>query len=165
MAGNPQPDLKEKRSRISAGLLLFRRIGPSLEVLLVHPGGPFYSKKDEGAWSIPKGEASPGEDLLSRATIEFEEELGIPATGDFLPLGWIIQKGGKTVHAWAVEGDLPAGFRVASNTFELEWPPHSGRRQTFPEVDRAEFFTEESARRKIKPAQFELIERLIRLLR
>jgi predicted NUDIX family NTP pyrophosphohydrolase len=87
----------------------------------VHPGGPFFSNRDQGAWSIPKGEALPGEDLLSRAKIEFEEELGIPATGDFLPLGWITQKGGKTVHAWAVEGDLPAGFR-SLNTFELSGP-------------------------------------------
>ncbi len=164
MTNNLPPLPKGKSSKVSAGLLLFRRSGTSLEVLLVHPGGPLFSKRDEGAWSIPKGEALPGEDLLSRAKIEFEEELGIPATGDFLPLGWITQKGGKTVHAWAVEGDLPAGFRLASNTFELEWPPHSGQRQMFPEVDRAEFFLEETARRKMNPAQVELLERLTRLL-
>jgi len=152
------------QSKASAGLLMFRRSGASLEVLLVHPGGPFFSKKDEGAWSIPKGEASPGEDLLSRAKIEFEEELGTPATGDFLSLGSIKQKGGKTVHAWAVEADLPADFQLASNVFELEWPPRSGRLQTFPEVDGAEFFPEEIARRKINSAQVELLERLIGLL-
>ena len=160
-----ESEISQDRGKISAGLLLFRGRGPELEVLLVHPGGPFFTRKDEGAWSIPKGEALPGEDLLTRARIEFEEELGVPATGDFLPLGWIKQKGGKTVHAWAVEGDLPAGFRLASNTFELEWPPQSGHRQIFPEVDRAEFFTEEVARRKINSAQAELLERLTRLLR
>ena len=164
MANNLPSVPGKKGFKVSAGLLLFRRSGTSLEVLLVHPGGPFFSKRDEGAWSIPKGEALPGEDLLTRAKIEFQEELGIPATGRFLPLGWITRKGGKTVHAWAVEGDLPADFRLASNTFELEWPPHSGRRQMFPEVDRAEFFSGETARRKINAAQVELLERLTRLL-
>jgi predicted NUDIX family NTP pyrophosphohydrolase len=164
MAGNLPSVPVKKESKVSAGLLLFRRSGTSLEVLLVHPGGPFFSKR-EGAWSIPKGEALPGEDLLTRARIEFEEELGIPATGEFLPLGWITQKGGKTVHAWAVEGDLPADFRLASNAFELEWPPHSGHPQVFPEVDRAEFFPEETARRRINSAQVELLDRLTRLLK
>ena len=164
MAGNQQSTMKARPSKVSAGLLMFRRSGASLEVLLVHPGGPFFSKKDEGAWSIPKGEASPGEDLLSRAKIEFEEELGIPATGDVLSLGWIKQKGGKTVHAWAVENDLPTDFAIVSNVFELEWPPRSGRLQKFPEIDRAEFFAEEIARRKINSAQVELLERLTRLL-
>lgn len=157
-------DSTGKRSKVSAGLLMFRGSGMSLEVLLVHPGGPFFVKKDEGAWSIPKGEALPGEDLLTRARIEFEEELGIVAKGDFVPLGRIKQKGGKTVHAWAVEGELPAGFRLASNTFEVEWPPRCGRLQAFPEIDRAEFFPEEVARRKINPAQVELLERLKHLL-
>jgi len=143
---------------------MFRHSDKSLEVLLVHPGGPFFGKKDEGAWSIPKGEALPNEDLLSRAKIEFEEELGISATGDFLPLGWIKQKGGKTVHAWALEGDLPAGFRLASNVFELEWPPRSAHWQTYPEIDRAEFFSEEVACRKINSAQVELLNRLTHLL-
>ena len=164
MPGKLPSDPSKRPSKVSAGLLMFRRAGTSLEVLLVHPGGPFFSKKDEGAWSIPKGEALPEEDLLARARIEFEEELGVPATGDFAPLGWIKQKGGKTVHAWAVESDLPVDFKVASNLFELEWPPRSGRRQKFPEIDRAEFFTEEIARRKVTSAQVELLERLTRLV-
>ena len=164
MPGKLPSDASEKPSKVSAGLLMFRRAGTSLEVLLVHPGGPFFSKKDEGAWSIPKGEASPEEDLLSRAKIEFEEELGVPAMGNFISLGLIKQKGGKTVHAWAVEGDLPVGFKLASNLFRLEWPPRSGHLQTFPEIDRAEFFTEEIARRKMNPAQAELLGRLKRLL-
>jgi predicted NUDIX family NTP pyrophosphohydrolase len=102
----------------------------------------------------------PGEDLLVRARIEFEEELGIKPDGDFATLGSIRQKGGKMVHAWAVEGDLPPGFQLRSNSFTLEWPPRSGRHQSFPEVDRAEFFREEEARRKINPAQIELLDRL-----
>jgi predicted NUDIX family NTP pyrophosphohydrolase len=164
MARNPQPTPKGKQSKVSAGLLVFRRAGTSVEVLLVHPGGPFFSKRDDGVWSIPKGEASAGEDLLSRAKIEFEEELGVPVTGEFLPLGWVRQKGGKTVHAWAVESDLPSGFQLASNTFEIEWPPRSGRLQAFPEIDRAQFFTDEIARLKINSAQVELLDRLIGLL-
>lgn len=143
---------------------MFRRRGVDLEVLLVHPGGPFFARKEKGAWSIPKGEAAPGEDLLTRAKIEFEEEIGFPPEGIFLPLGSIKQKGGKTVHAWAVEGELPSDFRLVSNTFELEGPVRCGRRQTFPEIDRAEFFDEATARRKINPAQVELIDRLARFL-
>jgi predicted NUDIX family NTP pyrophosphohydrolase len=153
-----------KRSALSAGLLMFRRRSADLEVLLVHPGGPFFARKEEGAWSIPKGEAAPGEDLLTRAKTEFEEEIGFAPDGLFLPLGSIRQKGGKTVHAWAVEGELPSDFRLLSNTFELEWPPRSGRRQTFPEIDRAEFFDKATARRKINPAQIELIDRLATML-
>src|SRR5690349_3863417 len=106
---------------------MFRRKGNSLEFLLVHPGGPFWKNKDFGAWTIPKGEAQPGEDLLMRARIEFEEELGIKPVENWFPLGSIQQKGGKTVHAWAFEGDLPAGFQPTSNTFEIEWPPRSGK--------------------------------------
>lgn len=131
-----------------------------VEVLLVHPGGPFFEKKDEGAWSIPKGEAGPGEDLLTRAITEFEEELGIKPDGTFFALGSIKQKGGKTVHAWAWEGDLPPGFSLRSNSFEMEWPPRSDRRQSFPEVDRAEFFSVNEARHKINPAQAEFLDRL-----
>lgn len=154
-----------QRSKTSAGLLLYRRRGPAIEVLLVHPGGPFFQEKDAGAWSIPKGGAAPGEDLLTRARIEFAEELGIEPPGtDFIALGSIKQKGGKTVHAWAVEGDLPATFQATSNTFELEWPPRSGRRQIFPEIDRAEFFGDEEARRKINPAQVEFLDRLLLFL-
>ena len=139
---------------------MFRRKMDGLEVLLVHPGGPFFSKKDEGAWTIPKGEAEPGEDLLSRAQIEFEEELGIKPSGSWIPLGSIKQKGGKTVHAWAVKGDLPESFELSSNTFQIEWPPQSGKFKEFPEVDRAEFFAEEIARRKINPAQVAFLDRL-----
>jgi predicted NUDIX family NTP pyrophosphohydrolase len=149
-----------KRSRVSAGLLMFRRKNNALEVLLVHPGGPFWKNKDDGAWSIPKGEASPGEDLISRAQIEFEEEVGIKPSENRIPLGSIKQAGGKTVHAWAFESDLPEDFVLKSNTFEMEWPPRSGNFREFPEVDRAEFFPEEIARRKINPAQIELIDRL-----
>jgi predicted NUDIX family NTP pyrophosphohydrolase len=150
----------QKQSNVSAGLLMFRRNRDSLEFLLAHPGGPFWKNKDEGAWSIPKGQVQPGEDLLARAKIEFEEEIGIKASGNFLPLGSIKQKGGKTVHGWAFEGDLPQNFEVISNLFEVEWPPRSGKVKEFPEVDRAEFFANEIARRKINPAQIPFLDRL-----
>jgi predicted NUDIX family NTP pyrophosphohydrolase len=139
---------------------MFRRKSGTLEVLLVHPGGPFFAKKDDGAWTIPKGEAAPDEDLLTRAQIEFEQELGIRPHGDWIELGSIKQKGGKTVHAWAFEGDLPDSFTLKSNTFEMEWPPRSGKRRKFPEIDRAEFFAEKVARRKINPAQIVLLDHL-----
>ena len=156
------------RVRVSAGLLMFRRNSDirreqridNVEVLLVHPGGPFWTKKDEAAWTIPKGEAEPGEDLLSRAQIEFEEELGVKPSGNLIELGSIKQKGGKVVHAWAFEGDLPPSFKLKSNTFEIEWPPRSGKLKEFPEVDRAEFFPQEIARRKINPAQALFLDRL-----
>ena len=141
---------------------MFRRVGRELEVLLVHPGGPFFARKDAGAWTIPKGEAAPTEDLLTRARIEFEEELGIPAVGEmWLPLGSIKQKGGKIVHAWAFEGDLPTDFALRSNEFEIEWPPRSGKRSRFPEVDDARFFSAAEAREKINTAQIPFIERLL----
>ena len=144
----------------SAGLLIFRR-QPQLEVLLVHPGGPFWAKKDLGAWSVPKGEIEQGERPIEVARREFQEELGQPPPeGSFTPLGSIRQRGGKVVHAWAVEGDLPNEFVIRSNFFSIEWPPRSGRRQEFPEVDRAEFFREELARVKINPAQIPLLDRL-----
>jgi predicted NUDIX family NTP pyrophosphohydrolase len=139
---------------------MFRRKNDALEVLLVHPGGPLWKNKDDGAWSIPKGEAEPGEDLLTRAQIEFEEELGLKPQGDWLPLGSIKQKGGKTVHAWAFEGDLPQPFDLKCNTFEMEWPPRSGQTRSFPEIDHAEFFPDEIARRKVNPAQIAFIDRL-----
>ncbi len=144
---------------------MFRRRNNAIEVLLVHPGGPFFTRKDDGVWSIPKGEVEPGEDLLARAQIEFAEELGIQARGDWQALGWIQQRGGKIVHAWAFEGDLEDSFQLRSNTFELEWPPGSGKREEFPEVDQAVFFPEEMARRKINPAQVALLDRLKELLR
>jgi predicted NUDIX family NTP pyrophosphohydrolase len=153
-----------RRPRTSAGLLLFRRTSQGLEFLLVHPGGPFFARKDDGSWTIPKGEPEPGEDLLVRARIEFAEELGFSPGGDLFSLGTIRQKGGKTVHAWASEGDLPKEFVLHSNTFELEWPPRSGRQQVFPEVDRAEFFSDALARQKINPAQVELLDRLVAIL-
>jgi predicted NUDIX family NTP pyrophosphohydrolase len=152
---------QQKRSRISAGLLMFRRSKvDTVEFLLVHPGGPFWKNKDEGAWTIPKGEAQPEEDLLARAKIEFEEEIGIEPFGDFVPLGSIKQKGGKTVHAWAFEGSLPQDFQMKSNTFQIEFPPRSGKFKEFPEVDRAEFFPDQIARRKINPAQVAFVDRL-----
>ena len=163
MAGNyssPIPSRKPVRARVSAGLLMFRRKDDALEVLLVHPGGPFFAKKDESAWTIPKGEAPTEEDLLARAQIEFEEELGIPPHGNWIELGSIKQKGGKTVYAWSFEGDLHDSFKLKSNTFELEWPPRSGQLKQFPEIDRAEFFGEEVARRKINPAQIPFLDRL-----
>ncbi len=156
--------MARRATRVSAGLLMYRRVERSLEFLLVHPGGPFFARKGDGAWTIPKGETDPAEDLLTRARIEFSEELGFAPEGDFQPLGSIKQKGGKVVHAWAFAGDLPDGFVLRSNTFELEWPPRSGKLQTFPEVDRAEFFPVEIACQKINPAQVELLSRALTLL-
>ena len=135
-----------------------------LEFLLAHPGGPFFARKDEGVWTIPKGEVQPGEDLLTRARLEFEEETGEKVSGNFIPLGSIKQKGGKTVHAWAVEGDLPNKFELKSNFFEMEWPPRSGMLKQFPEIDRADFFPEEIARSKINPAQIPFLDRLLAAL-
>ena len=155
-----QQQQKQKRSRVSAGLLMFRRKIDILEVLLAHPGGPFFRNKDDRAWTIPKGEAGPGEDLLTRAQIEFEEEIGVKPRGNWIPLGSIKQKGGKTVHAWAFEGDLPESFQPRSNTFQIEWPPRSGKLKEFPEIDRAEFFAEEIGRSKINPAQLPFLDRL-----
>jgi predicted NUDIX family NTP pyrophosphohydrolase len=159
-------DSAEGRARRSAGLLMFRRAAGGLEFLLVHPGGPFFSRKDDGAWTIPKGEAAPAEDLLTRARTEFAEELGVePVADHFLSLGSFRQKGGKTVHAWAFEGTLAPDFVLCSNTFEMEWPPRSGNRRAFPEIDRYEFFREEIARRKINPAQAVLFDRLAETLK
>jgi predicted NUDIX family NTP pyrophosphohydrolase len=144
----------------SAGILLFRRGGDGLEVLLVHPGGPFFARKDDGSWSIPKGLYEEGEEPLAAARREFEEELGSPCPGgDALELGEIRQKNGKRVTAWAIEGDLDAAS-IVSNTFELEWPPRSGNLQSFPEVDRAAWFTLDTARTKILAAQTPFLDRL-----
>ena len=139
-------------AKTSAGLLMFRRGTDGIQVFLVHPGGPIWAKKDEGAWSIPKGELAAGEEPLAAARREFEEETGCRAAGPFIPLTPISQRGGKVVHAWAVEGDCdPAQLR--SNPFSLEWPPKSGRHQQFPEVDRAGWFAVPVALQKINPAQ------------
>jgi predicted NUDIX family NTP pyrophosphohydrolase len=149
----------------SAGMLMYRRTTTGLEVLLAHPGGPYFVKKDLGGWTIPKGEPEPGEAIEAAAEREFKEETGLPVSGARIPLGEIRQKGGKTVHAWAFEGDLPSGFVPSSNDFEMEWPPKSGKRARFPEIDRAEMFPLEVARAKINAAQAEFLERLVEQLR
>jgi predicted NUDIX family NTP pyrophosphohydrolase len=145
--------------RASAGLLMYRIHDGKLQVLLAHPGGPFFKNKDEGAWTIPKGEIEPGEDLLEAAKREFEEETGVTPTGPFTALTPIKQKGGKIVHAWAFKGDCDTGA-IVSNTFSIEWPPRSGRLMDVPEIDRAEFFDVAVASRKIKAAQTALIDEL-----
>jgi predicted NUDIX family NTP pyrophosphohydrolase len=148
--------------RISAGLLMYRIRDGKLQVLLAHPGGPYFKKKDEGAWTIPKGEIEPGEDLLGAAKREFEEETGIAPVGPFVALAPIRQKGGKIVHAWAFQGDCEPGA-IVSNTFTIEWPPKLGRLSEFPEIDRADFFDLPAALRKIKSGQEALIEELQRI--
>jgi predicted NUDIX family NTP pyrophosphohydrolase len=148
------------RGARSAGLLLFRRVDRELEVLLVHPGGPFWATRDTGAWSIPKGEIEESEDPLAAARREFGEELGTPAPEDeAVELGEVRQKAGKTVVAWGVEGDLDP-TAIVSNTFTMQWPPRSGRSQEFPEVDRAGWFGLAEARERINPAQAALLDRL-----
>jgi predicted NUDIX family NTP pyrophosphohydrolase len=146
---------------LSAGILAYRKGACGLEVLLVHPGGPFWRKKDNGAWSIPKGEIDAADDPEQAARREFAEELGLSASiGPLQPLGEVRQQGGKRVIAFTGEGDFdPAA--LASNTFDIEWPPRSGRRQSFPEVDRAEWFNIDSAREKMLSAQAELLDRLL----
>ncbi|KAA0993000.1 NUDIX domain-containing protein [Dyadobacter aurulentus] len=146
----------------SAGILMYRK-AQEVEVLLVHPGGPFFAKKDLGSWSIPKGEYAPGEDPLTVAKREFLEETGSEITGDFIALTAIRQKGGKEVKAWAVEGNIDA-HRIFSNTFEIEWPPRSGRQQTFPEVDKAGWFSLEAARQKMNEKQAAFLDELELLL-
>jgi predicted NUDIX family NTP pyrophosphohydrolase len=152
----------------SAGLLMYRfsnsAPNSALEVLLVHPGGPFFAKKDEGAWTIPKGELDGGEDPLACAKRELQEETGIvPPDTRYESLGSIKQAGGKVVKAWAFAGDWNG--ELVSNTFELEWPPKSGKKRAFPEVDRAAFFAIEEARRKMNPAQAPFLDRLLQLVR
>ena len=148
----------------SAGTLLYRGRGAELRLLLVHPGGPFWAKKDQGAWSIPKGEYEEGEDALAVARREFEEELGAPApAGEATELGEIAQPSRKLITAFALEGDF-APSRLKSNLFEMEWPPRSGRLRSFPEVDRAAWFTVAEAREKILPGQRPFIDRLLERL-
>jgi predicted NUDIX family NTP pyrophosphohydrolase len=147
----------------SAGILLYRKNGDKNEVMLVHPGGPFWKNKDAGAWSIPKGEFSGGEEPLTAAIREFEEELGSQPKGNFIPLKAIKQKSGKVVYAWAVEGDLDVE-KIKSNVFEMEWPPGSGKRSFFPEVDKADWFSIAHAKQKINGAQVAFLNELHNLL-
>lgn len=147
----------------SAGILLYRVRDHSVEVFLVHPGGPLHAKKDLGAWSVPKGEFSEGEDPLPAAKREFREETGRDIEGDFTALSPVKQKSGKIVYAWSVKGDFNEK-ELASNTFTMEWPPRSGKYQSFPEVDRGEWFSTGLAKQKIIPAQAALIDELVRLL-
>src|SRR5215470_20109059 len=147
----------------TAGILLYRIRNGELEVFLVHPGGPFWMKKDNGAWSIPKGETEEGEDLLHAANREFHEETGFSLDGKFISLTPLKQRGGKIVHAWAVEGDVDAESSK-SNLFSMEWPPRSGKCAEFPEVDRAAWFTLAAAKEKILPSQAEFLQELRRLV-
>ena len=145
---------------LSAGILLYRLAGRGLEVLLVHPGGPYWRSKDEGAWMMPKGGVEQGEETVAAARREFEEELGTKPQGELLALGRIRQKGGKWVEAFALEGDLDADA-IVSNSFAVEWPPRSGEIQLFPEVDRAAWFTLAEARSKMLPSQLPLLDLLL----
>jgi predicted NUDIX family NTP pyrophosphohydrolase len=147
----------------SAGVLLYKLTDGSLHIFLVHPGGPFFRKKDDGVWSIPKGEFVDGEEPLAAAQREFEEEIGRPASGNFIKLKPIKQKSGKLIHAWAVEGDMD-NEDIKSNLFEIEWPPRSGKIATFPEVDRAGWFTADVAMQKIIPGQAAFITELENLV-
>ena len=151
-------------SKVSAGVLMYRVRDGELEFLLAHPGGPFWADRDAGAWTIPKGEVQPGEEPFAAARREFEEEVGFKPAGNFLELAPIVQKSGKIVHAWALEGDCDPS-RIRSNLFKMEWPIHSGKFQDCPEVDRAGFFRIEEARKKINPAQIPLLEEVRRRVR
>ena len=151
--------MQDMAKKTSAGILLYRIWSGELQVFIVHPGGPFWARKDAGAWSIPKGEPDQASDLLETAKREFHEETGKPVTGEFLPLTPLKQPSGKTVHAWAVNGDIdPATLK--SNTFTMEWPPRSGRQQAFPEVDRGGWFTIAEARKKLVPGQVGFLSEL-----
>lgn len=150
--------------KTSAGLLLYRRRGAALEVFLVHPGGPFFAKKDLGAWGIPKGEIHAGEDPLEAARREFLEETGFEIEGEFRPLGDVRQKSGKIVRAWAVLGDVDAEA-LRSNEFEMEWPPFSGRRASFPEIDRGAWYGLDEAARRIRPEQRPLLDEVAAIAR
>lgn len=148
----------------SAGILLYRLRNKTIEYLLVHPGGPFFARKDKGWWTIPKGMPDPGESLERAAVRELREETGLEVKGMLLPLGSIKQKGGKIVHGWAAEGDLPESWQLQCNTFEVEWPPNSGKKIICPEIDHAKFLPEDEALEHINDAQKEFIYRLKELL-
>jgi predicted NUDIX family NTP pyrophosphohydrolase len=150
---------------ISAGLLMYHQNNTGIKVFLVHPGGPFFTNKDNGWWGIPKGLPDENEDLLNTAIREFEEETGLKPKGNYIPLGTVEQKGGKTVHAWAFENDNSDPVEIQCNTFTIEWPPRSGRFQDFPEVDKGDFFSIEEAEKKINSAQTEFLTRLMEYLK
>jgi predicted NUDIX family NTP pyrophosphohydrolase len=151
--------------KTSAGLLPYRNSGAQLEIFLIHPGGPFWTKKDDGAWSIPKGEFTPDEDPLTAAQREFREETSLTVTGPFTPLTPVKQSGGKIIHAWAVEAAHLDPAAIRSNAFSLEWPPRSGKSRDFPEVDRAAWFSVSEARAKILKGQLALLDELQSKLR
>ena len=148
-------------AKVSAGLLMYRYRDGAVQVFLAHPGGPYFRHKNDGHWTIPKGVQHPGEPLLETAIREFGEEVGLKPSGHFIELASIRQKGGKTVYAWAFEGDWDASWQLRSTEFELEWPPDSGQKRMFPEVDRASFFNLDEARLKMKESQWPLVERLL----
>ena len=149
------------RGRTSAGLLMYRLRDGMLEVYLAHPGGPFFQYKDNGHWTIPKGEVAPGEELLATAIREFKEETGLESRGEYIPLGYIRQRGGKIVHGWAFAGDPPDGHVHLCNFYKMEWPPGSGKWGSYPEVDRVGFFTLEQSHRKMKDTQLPFLDRLV----
>ena len=146
--------------QVSAGLLMFNESKNGLKVFLVHPGGPFFAKKEDGYWGIPKGLIEENEEILSAAKREFEEETGIKPTGRLIPLGTVIQSNNKEVNAWAFRTNNDKPIEITCNTFEMEWPPHSSKKQKFPEVDKGEFFTIEEALKKMYSAQHSFLERL-----
>ncbi|TDE16872.1 NUDIX domain-containing protein [Dyadobacter psychrotolerans] len=147
----------------SAGILLFRNRGSEAEVFLVHPGGPFFARKDAGWWTVPKGEFGEPELPLQAAIREFEEETGLKLSGEFLPLAPIVQKAGKKVYCWAIEGNMDASV-IVSNTFEMEWPPKSGKTKSFPEIDKAAWFDLETAKRMIMAAQISFLDELLKAM-
>lgn len=148
--------------RQSAGILLYRRTGPETEFFLVHPGGPFWAGREAGAWSVPKGEFTEGEPPLEAAIREFREETGTSLTGTYRALKPVVQKAGKVVYAWATEGDIDAAA-IRSNTYKVQWPPKSGQWRSYPEVDKAAWFTAAAAREMINPAQAAFIDELLAL--
>lgn len=150
--------------RTSAGLLMYRFRAGELEIFLAHPGGPHFRRKDDGHWTLPKGEVQPGENLLATAIREFKEETGLEAAGEFIPLGSVRQKGGKIVFGWAFAGNWEPARVLVSNHYRIEWPPHSGQFIEFPEIDRAEFFSLADARHKMKETQWRFVERLLAAL-